>query len=69
MARVATKYRGDAEVPVMNLPIIKLVIQQKFRTFRRWLAFKIYPEGIWNKDMSLEIDRLIQIIEDLGGKP
>ena len=39
------------------------------RRFRRWLAYRIYPEGTWNADMSREIDRLIQIIEDLGGKP
>jgi hypothetical protein len=42
---------------------------EHLRRFRRWLAYHIYPEGTWNTDMSREIDRLIQIIEDLGGKP
>ena len=46
-------------------------ILERLRRFRRWLAYRIYPEGRgeWDRDMSLEIDRQMLIIEDLGGKP
>ena len=36
-----------------------------FHALRRWLAHRIYPEGVWNADLSLEVDRLTLEVERL----
>jgi len=37
----------------------------KLCKFIYWLAHRLCPEMVWNRDMSLEIDRLLQRIQEL----
>ncbi len=46
------------------------MLKQYTRRFRRWLAYRIYPEGRgeWDRDMSLELDAKQKRIDELEGR-
>jgi len=40
----------------------------KFRKLLYWLTHRFCPDMVWNRDMSLEIERLQRRIDELEGK-
>ena len=40
----------------------------KLSTLLYWLAHRFCPDSVWNRDMSLEIDRPRKRIQDLEGR-